>query len=247
MGPYKKTKESLETAQTVLEAESLEVTRTSHQLNDNLVEANRGIWRQLLFIWVIVIVLGISYLTVRGYMPISSNLAHEESSVQPNPRVQMDTAELQQASRSPVTAFPEREHLLNLLDQIRDAHYKKDIQSFLKAYARTSPGLAKKREQTLKIWGRYDYLDLQYQITNVQQKDAATIIGVVTWNFKTRDRKSNEIKTFSKTYQVKFSKESGEWLIQEIEGEETQGTVRCQAKFLFCGLLRPQILHNSCG
>jgi hypothetical protein len=220
MGPYKQTKESLETAQALLEAESHEVTRTSHQLNDNLVEANRGIWRQLLFIWVIVIVLGTSYLTVLGYLPIFSHVAHKESSVQPNSRGQMDTAESQQASRSPLTAFPEREHLLNLLNQIRDAQYKKDIQSFLKAYAPTSPGLAQKREQALKIWGRYDYLDLQHQITNVQQKDATTILGVVTWNFKTRDRKNNEIQTYSKTYQVKFSKESGEWLIQEIEAME---------------------------
>jgi hypothetical protein len=217
MGQLEQTKESLETAHAALTAETREVVRVSQHLNDNLVEAVRQIWRQLLFIWIVVIVLAISYLVVVRPVPHAANRADKGVPGQVQSRGQAETAGLPQSSRSLTPALSDSEDLLNLLHQIRDAQYKKDIDLFLKAYASTFPELSQKRKQTLEIWQKYDYLDLQFQITGVRQKDAQTLTGVVTWNITSQDRKNQKIKTTSKTYQVIFSKDSGRWLIQQLE------------------------------
>ncbi len=216
MRPAKQDQESLEAAHSALDAEIRETARVSQHLNDNLLQAIRQIWRQLLLSWV-VIILGISYLAVLGYEPIVTNIAHHRHPTQPNSREQMDTAELPQVSRSSIPVALERENLLKPLEQIRDAHYKKDIQLFLGAYSPDFSDLGQKRELTFKSWRRYDYLDAQFYVTGVQQENDTTISGIVTWDIKIRDRKNNAIETLSKDYNVKFLKESGQWLICEIE------------------------------
>ena len=224
MDSFEQTKESVETARAALKGETREVVRVSQHLNDNLVEAVRRIWRQLLFIWVVVIVLAVSYLVILGYTPIVTNLAYKGHPAQPESGVQTETGGPPQAARPPIPGIPESGSLLKLLNQLRDAQYKKDIQLFLEAYSPSFPDLGQKREQTLKIWRRFDYLDLQFQIADVQKKNATTIAGVVTWNIKTRERKTNDIKTVSKAYHVSFSKESGVWLIQAIDPLDNKET-----------------------
>jgi len=206
MGPSEQTKKSLEKARAALQAETREAVQVSRGLTDNLAEASRRTWRQLSIISAIVLVLGLSYLAILVYGPITTNF-----------EVQKKKPGLPQVSGSPIPAVPESGNLLKILDQIREAHYKKDIRLFVAAYSPTFPDLTQKEELTLKGWQRYDYLDLNYSVTGLQQKNATTISGIVTWNIKTRDLKNDEIKTFSKEYQVKFSKESGQWRIQDIE------------------------------
>ena len=217
MDAFGQTKKSLEMAQAALEAETHEAVQVSRRLNDNLIEAIRRIWRQLLFIWVVVIILAVFYLAVLGYLPLASKLVQEQNRVQPGAGVPMTEAEPPQA---PWTAFPdtpEKENLLKLLNQIRDAHYKKDIQMFLQAYSPAFPDIEQKRDQTVKSWRRYDFLDVQYQVTGVRQENDNTLAGVVNWTYKTLDRRNHAIVTTSKGYDVKFTKESGQWAIQEIE------------------------------
>jgi len=206
MGSSEQTKKSLEKARAALQAETREAVQVSQGLTENLVEASNRTWRQLSFISLVVIVLGLCYLAILVYGPITKNL-----------EVQEKKPGLPQVSGSPTPAVPESGNLLKILDQIREAHYKKDIRMFTAAYSPTFPGLVQKQELTLKGWQRYDYLDLDYNVSGLQQKNATTISGIVTWHIKTRDLKNDEIKTFSKEYQVKFSKESGHWLIKDIE------------------------------
>jgi hypothetical protein len=224
MDSFEQTKESVETARAALKAETREVVRVSQHLNDNLVEAVRRIWRQLLFIWVVVIVLAVSYLVILGYTPLVTNLAYQGPPAQPESGMETHAGGLSPAARPPLPGLPESGSLLKLLNQLRDAQYKKDIELFLAAYSPSFPDLGQKREQTLKIWRRFDYLDLQFQITNVQKKNPTTIAGVVTWNMKTRERKTSEIKTVSKAYQVSFANESGAWRIQAIEPLDNKET-----------------------
>ncbi len=216
MPQMEQTKESLKIARAALEAETHEVVQVSKRLNENLGEAVRRIWRQLLFIWAVVILLAITFLLILGHTPTAINLAN-------NPSAPFATARSPQPSQLPskaldtFPAIPEREGLLKVLNQIREAQYKKDIHLFMNAYSPTFPDLGQKRELTVNIWRRYDYIDLQFHVSGVQQQDASTILGKVTWDIKARDRKTDEIKTLSKSYQVHFSKESGEWLIQKLE------------------------------
>ena len=210
MDTFGQSKKSLQLTQAALEAETQEAMQVSRRLNDNLIEAIRGIWRQLLFIWVVVIVLAVFYLVVLGYMPFTSKTAQENNQVVPGTEVQMTKDEPAQDSRTPFPDSPENENLLKLLNNIRDAHYKKDIHMFLQAYSPTFPQLEQKRDQALRSWRVYDFLDMQFQVTGVRQENEHTLVGLVNWTFKTLDRKNNTITTTSKAYDVKFTKNQGD-------------------------------------
>jgi hypothetical protein len=211
-----KTKESLKVARAALEAETQEVVRTSKNLNENLGKAVKSIWRQLLFLWAIVAVLAVSYLWVLKNTPKTINL------VDAPPAHSVQGKLLPPALPAPQTpdlsSIPAGEDLIKLLNQIREAQLKKDIQLFLKAYSSDFTNLKQKKDLTLNIWRRYDYIDLQYQLSNVIQEDDATIFALVTWDIKARDHKTDEVKLLTKTYKVQFYKESsGNWLVQKLE------------------------------
>jgi hypothetical protein len=200
------TKESVKNARTALEAETHEVVQVSNRLSDNLTKAGKKIWGHLLFIWAIVIVSGISYFVISYQTPTVPNQAPKEE-VAPE--------------RAPAfSAIPERQDLLDLLNKMRDAQLKKDIHLFLEAYDPHFPNLAHRRELMLSIWQRYDYVDSQFQLSDLTIKNSTLILGRVTWVIKARDRQSNDMKIFSKSYQVYFSKDSGKWLILKFGSDE---------------------------
>lgn len=208
------TRESVEQARASLQAESDQIVRASKRINENLVEAVHRIWRQLLIIWMVVVFLALSYLLVVSYVPRTAKAP---------PGVLPESASLPEASPTllnPSDTFPpipERDELVRLLNQIREAQYKKDIQMFMSAYAPGLPDLAKKRELTLNIWRRYDYLDMHFHVSDLQAGKSSSVQGKITWDIKARDRKDNAGRSFVKTYQVQFSKETGQWLIQKLE------------------------------
>jgi hypothetical protein len=214
------TKESLKDARSALEAETREVVQVSNRLNDNLEKTGRIIWRQLLFIWTVLIVLAVSYFLVLNNATVTKTL-DDKDVLPPHP----SSAPAETGSHSPAAApqfpasptIPAKEDVLKLLNQIREAQLKQDIDLFLRAYSPTFPNLAQKRERTLAIWRKYDYLESQFQVIDMSQYDKDSIIGHVTWQIKARDHKTNSIKEFSKSYSVAFSDQSGTWLIQKLE------------------------------
>ena len=113
--------------------------------------------------------------------------------------------------------FPEREELAGLLNRIREAQYAKDPELFFSVYAPTLPDLARKREAVLKMWQRYDYLDMHYQVMEFRSAGEGVVQGRITWDFTTRDRETRAVRSYSKSYGVTFSRESGRWLIRELE------------------------------
>jgi hypothetical protein len=195
------TKESVKIARTALEAETHEVVQVSNRLSDNLKKAGEKIWRHLLFIWAVVIVSGISYFLVLDKAPITTNQATEEYS-------------------PALSAIPETKELIGLLNQVREAQSKKDIRLFLEAYSPNFPNLEQRRDLMLNIWQKYDYLDTQFQLSDITIKNSTLILGKVTWLIKARDRQDNAMKIFTKSYQVYFSKDSGKWLIQKFVTDE---------------------------
>jgi hypothetical protein len=218
MDQMEETKKSVKSALAALETETREVVQASKRLNENLVEAVRRTWRQLLLIWVVVIALAISYFILLSRGPQALNVA----TVPQDAGVRPETAATSPADTFP--AIPERDELVIVLNQIREAQYKKDIDRFLQAYAPAFPELNRKREQTLTIWRRYDYLDLQFHVTDIRHQDQDTIVGAITWDIKARDRKTDTVKSLAKSYRVQFSKASGQWLIQKLDAADDQDT-----------------------
>ena len=208
-------KESLEITSAAIEEETQKIAETSGLLSENLVKAVRIIWRQLVFIWAIMIVLLIAYVSILYKEPFDRTPSRPDqnttNSHEPMPK---DMAVSSPASPSP--AGPS-ESFLMLLNQIREAQQKKDIDLFLSAYSPNFPDIEKKRGKTLIVWKAYDFLEMQFQMSDLQQKDALNFLGKVTWNIKAQDTNNKEIKTSLQSYQVVFSKESGRWLIQNLE------------------------------
>lgn len=221
MAEIKQTKESLETARAALEGETKTVVQVSNRLNENLIKAIKSTWRQLLFIWAVLIALFISYFLVINKTPLATKVIipfKDAGTGKPSGSLPLHS--------DPIDTIPsvqkEKEKLVEVLNQIREGQIKKDINLFLNAYSPSFIDFRKKRQQTLKIWEKYDYLELEFNMSDIKQQDFSTIFGQVTWNIKARDRKTNKIKNLSKSYKVHFSKESGKWLVQNLELLDTE-------------------------
>jgi len=213
-------KEFLQTAQAALKAETEEIAQVSSRMNDNLVKALRLMWRQLFVIWAVVIVLGISYVfflhrtpsTKEGVMPTQKAL--EKASVNPKATVSSYAVPIQQFSTP--SPMPEWEQLLPILEQLREAQLKKDITLFLQAYSPTFPDLTDKKAKILRTWQKYDYLNMQCTLKNIQRKNEHTIQAEVVWDITLQDIRTKEKRTLKKDYAVHFSNSSGKWLIEEL-------------------------------
>ncbi len=214
-------KESLKIVRSALEAETRDVVQVSNRLNENLVEADRKIWRQTLFIWAVVILSTILYfLFLHNTITTTSKKEQIAPQTLSSPQVITSPSQssLPRSENQPLAPpIPEKEDLLKLINQIREAQSKKDIRLFIDAYSPTFPNLAKKRRLTLNIWQRYDYIESEFQINDIKLENTSLIFGRIDWNIKARDRKTRVIKIFSKSYDVNFSKQSGKWLIQGLE------------------------------
>lgn len=219
MEEMRHTREAVEQARAALQAEADELVRVSRRLNENLVEAVRRIWRQLLLIWTVLAVLAVTYFLVMVYVPPAAHepkaspLASAGVSAVPGP-----------AGTSP--EFAALGELSGLLNRLREAQYAKDPKLFLSAYSPTLPDLARKRELMVSLWQRYDYLDMRYQIRDLEPVAEGVIRGMVTWEFTTRDRLTRAVRSHLKTYRVQFTKASGQWLIEELEALADTGPTR---------------------
>jgi len=181
-------------------------------------------WRQLFIIWAVVIGLVIAYFFVLGKTSSTSTETISKSEARGNIPAHLKTSTQSPASPKQKLAtlapMPEREALLGVLRQIREAQLKKDINLFFQAYSPTFPDLRDKKEKILRTWQKYDYLDLQFNLHNIQQKNADTIIAKVSWDIKVQDNRTKNQKILAKDYIVHFSNASGKWLIQELIQEE---------------------------
>jgi len=213
-------KEELALNFTALEEEAQKIVQTSGLLTDNLVKANKIVWRMLGFIWAVMICLLIAYV---AFLP--KTIFYSESGTSDRyarntaPASQKDLTAPSPDSSSPP---PPSEYFPQLLNRIRQAQLQKDIDLFLSVYSPSFPDIGKKREQTLKIWKTYDFLEIQFLIDDLQQQDGRTFLAKVTSDIKAQNLDSNEIKRSVKSYHVSFSNRSGKWLIQDLESLDNQ-------------------------
>jgi hypothetical protein len=228
MESIQKDQEFLLSAQEMLAAETQEMFNVSNRLHDNIVTAMRLMWRQLFFIWGMVIVLVIGYFLVlhntSPAMPVAVQGGKIIKKAVPSPKILVAVPPAQQAAKS--IPIPEWQEVLGILEQVRAAQLKKDIGLFLEAYAPTFPHIDKKKEIILKTWEKYDYLDMRFAIEDLRKPNANTIIVEVAWDITLEDLFSKKKSILKKGYTVYFSHVSGKWLIQNlIHGEQSSRMV----------------------
>ncbi len=226
MDQLQKDQAFLQAAQATLEAETEEMVQVSHRLHDNLVKAMRLMWRQLLFIWAVVIILFISYFFILSKPSPAVKLADlSPSPVQTSnqnvgnaPALQVPP--MRESRHTPV--IPEWGAVMGIIEQIRTAQLTKDINLFLNAYSPTFSNIDQKKASMLKIWQQYDYLDMKFHVDNITKPNDHIIIAKISWDITLEDVHLKKKSNLLRDYTILFSDVSGKWLIQElVQGDKT--------------------------
>ena len=211
-------------AQIAHEEESQETDEEPTPLIDNTQKSIRFKGYHWGVIGVVLLALVISYLLILNKPPSFEQQVIPEPKAEKKPPVSQKTTVPPHSSPSqPLSSsltIPGRENLLALLQQVREAQLKKDISLFLKVYSPNFPNLSEKKKDVLATWEKYDYLDLDFKLGNIQQKNAHTLIGKVAWDITLEDVQSKKKRKLVKDYTVRFSNSSGKWLIQSIQEED---------------------------
>lgn len=110
----------------------------------------------------------------------------------------------------------ETDKIKSLLENIKKANLRKDIDLFLSCYANDFKDLKGKRKATLESWENFNFLDLTYDLGNLSvtgDKARARVEWLVRFSSKSGGQ-PQESKTI---LDVAFKKEDGTWKIGEIK------------------------------
>lgn len=127
-----------------------------------------------------------------------------------------DPSRLPTPSDALVAETSELEKIKRMLENIRQANLKKDIELFLTCYTSDFKEREEKRKTTLDNWKKFDYLDLSYDLKTPSISDDTAQVRV-EWLlkfFRTTGGKPLESKT---VLDVLLKKEEGEWKIKEVK------------------------------
>ena len=104
----------------------------------------------------------------------------------------------------------------DLLENIRQANLRKDIDLFVSCYATDFKDRDGKKKATLSFWKKFDYLELSYDLKSASiAGDTARI--KIEWVMKISSKGSGnpqESKTF---FDALLKKQEGSWKIQEVK------------------------------
>ncbi len=107
--------------------------------------------------------------------------------------------------------------LSGVLANLQEANQKRDLQQLLSLYSPSFPGLLQKGQEISRSWVSYDYLSLNFEMTEINSPAPDSASARVTWKIKTRHRQTQKIKDTTKVYLVSFTRESGQWRIKSLE------------------------------
>jgi len=149
-----------------------------------------------------------------GSGPIPSEQATGSSSTSTPTDRTPPVAEPQEKVLSPSEAW-EVEKIKELLEKIRRANLRKDIDLFMSCYSTDFKDRDARERTTLKYWDNFNYLDLSYDIKSHSiSGDAAK--ARVEWSIRIAPRiggKGQESKTL---LDVVLKKEDNDWKIKEV-------------------------------
>jgi hypothetical protein len=121
----------------------------------------------------------------------------------------------------PVTSTPALEsQLAQVLAGVREANQKKSLPQLLSHYSPNFPQLQQRVQHISKAWKIYDYPKMDFEISQIRLLADKTAEARVTWNVEARNISTLKNNTFSKTYLIRFARESGQWRIKSLQKVE---------------------------
>jgi hypothetical protein len=114
------------------------------------------------------------------------------------------------------TEEQEATRIKGLLENIRQANLREDIDLFLSCYAADFKGLEKKKRATLESWEDSDYLDLSYNLkSRALAEDTAKI--QVEWIIRTAQSATGQLQEGQFLLEALLKKEGDHWKIKAIK------------------------------
>ena len=107
-----------------------------------------------------------------------------------------------------------------VLSGIKEANQKKDLSQLLSYYSPNFPQLPQRAQRISKDWKVYDYPKMEFEINEVRLLADNTAVVKVAWNVEVQNISTKKIKNVSKTYQIRFVQESGQWRIKALDKTE---------------------------
>jgi hypothetical protein len=125
------------------------------------------------------------------------------------------------AAKAPEDAAAKLKSQLSLvLTGIKEANQKKDLPLLLSYYSPDFPQLQQRASTISKNWQAYDYLKMDFHLTEVRLLADQTAVARVTWDVETLAIGTRKKKIVAKTYLIKFARESGQWRIKALDAGE---------------------------
>jgi hypothetical protein len=103
-----------------------------------------------------------------------------------------------------------------VLTGIKEANQNKDLPQLLSYYSSNFPQLPQKAQTFSKDWKVYNYPKMEFEIKDVKLVADNNAVIKVTWNVQVQNISTKKYKDISKTYLVRFVKESGLWRIKAL-------------------------------
>lgn len=110
----------------------------------------------------------------------------------------------------------EVEKIKDLLENVRQANLRKNIDLFLSCYASDFKDREGKKKDILDNWKKFDYLDLSYDLKN-PSISGDTAKAKVEWLIKISSRAGGQPQENKTILDVTLKKEEGVWKIREVK------------------------------
>lgn len=200
---------------------------TEHQTSSPSQPRWKNIWIHGFVLGVGVVLIGsLVWFFIRG-MPSSppSSIGEKASEVQapqveaqPGKGLPVGPAVTSQAPvDSPAVLKSE---LAQVLTGIKEANQKKSLPQLLSHYSPNFPQLQQRVQNISKTWKIYDYPKMDFEITEVRFLASKTAEARVTWKVEARNISTLKNENISKTYLIRFARESGQWRVKALDKAE---------------------------
>lgn len=110
-----------------------------------------------------------------------------------------------------------KEQVQTLLNTLREAQLKKDLNLFMGCYSPAFPGLAEKRQKTQKAWEDMPFTNMFYFLDEVTATGPDKAVVRVTWELQAQDRRTQETLSATQAFRVELQRQGGVWRIVGLE------------------------------
>jgi hypothetical protein len=110
-----------------------------------------------------------------------------------------------------------KNQLEQVLERIKEANQNKNLSQFLSQYSPNFPHLAQKAQRVSRAWKIYDYRKMEFEIKDIKPLAANITEARVTWEVEAQNSSTLKRKVISKTYLVRFVRDSGHWRIKAVD------------------------------